>query len=273
MRVAVLGCGPAGLVAAHAATMAGCDVTVYSRKRKSEMFGAQYLHAPIPGMTDNAPVLVQVELIGTHEQYRDKVYGDNAAEVNSVSTEDLPHPHDAWNIRHTYDNLWTAYHDIIRDYDVGSSLVSGLVDGYDLVLSTIPAPALCHAGSGHQFLEQAIWALGDAPERGKFVKDMVDSARMVPKNIIVCNGLPEPAWYRTANVFGHTTVEWPQITAPSLNMFVQAEASLVGKPISTDCDCHPEITRLGRYGQWRKGVLVHHVYDEAMAVCAVGPHG
>jgi hypothetical protein len=31
--------------------------------------------------------------------------------------------------------------------------------------------------------------------------------------------------------------------------------------LSNECDCHPEIIRMGRYGEWTKGVLVHHVFE------------
>src|SRR4051794_14558085 len=107
MRIAVLGCGPAGLMAAHAAKVCGADVDIFSRKRKSELFGCQYLHAPIPGMTDVAPVTVRYMLNGDIEGYRRKVYGDTWD--GEVSPEDLLGNHDAWDIRRTYDNLWAKY--------------------------------------------------------------------------------------------------------------------------------------------------------------------
>jgi len=51
MRIAVLGCGPAGLMSAHAAMVATeseADLAIFSTKRKSPLYGAQYLHQPIP---------------------------------------------------------------------------------------------------------------------------------------------------------------------------------------------------------------------------------
>lgn len=276
MKVAVLGCGPSGLVAAHAATVAGCNVTILSKTRKSELFGAQYLHAPIPGMTDKPPVEVVVQLAGTHDQYRDKVYGHRAPDVASVSTEDLPHPHSAWDIRNTYDNLWDAYVDDIVDYNINGDIVGLLAARYDVVISTIPAKAFCHAVSTHAFIGQAIYALGDAPERGLFVRDWVPMEEMEHprmehprsvKNFIHCNGKAVPSWYRMARVFNRTTVEWPSNVDVPFDV-----ATTVTKPISTDCDCNPEIFRMGRYGQWKKGVLVHHVYEQALALCVDGLH-
>lgn len=260
-RVAVLGCGPAGLSAAHAVTVAGHDVVVYSKRRKSEMFGAQYLHKPIPGMTSTAPRPVQVILVGTHEEYRQRVYGEQASLITTVSTEDLPEPHDSWDIRSTYDNLWSEYASRIKDWQVSSSYVPSLVrdSGFDLVLSTIPAPALCAAD--HAFRSQDIWTTGDAPERGTFVDDIVPG---LEDGILICNGGGSEPWYRAARVFGYATVEWP-LDAPPQG--VHGRISRVSKPISTDCDCYPEVVRLGRYGQWKKGVLVHHAYEEALDAC------
>jgi hypothetical protein len=53
-RVLILGCGPAGLFAAQAAKNAGADYRILSKRRKSEMFGAQFLQSPIAGIIDYA---------------------------------------------------------------------------------------------------------------------------------------------------------------------------------------------------------------------------
>lgn len=51
MNIAILGCGPSGLVAAHAAMQININkrVSVFSRNLRSPIYGAQYLHQPIPG--------------------------------------------------------------------------------------------------------------------------------------------------------------------------------------------------------------------------------
>jgi hypothetical protein len=263
--VAVLGCGPAGLAAAHAATVAGCDVRIFSKKRKSELFGAQYLHRPIPGMTSTAPRRVTVTLWGTHDGYRARVYGAQAAQVPKVSTEDLEESHDAWDIRTTYDNLWDAYKRNITSMPLdGSSMTSLLHDcGFDLLFSTVPAPVLCR--TDHTFLSQDVFAIGDAPEREQWLA--TERAPDVGEGRLVCNGLPlgaaSPDWYRVARVFGHTTIEYPLDVDPGLVV----QAARVRKPITTNCDCWPEAQRLGRYGEWKKGVLVHHAYEEALEAC------
>jgi hypothetical protein len=185
MRVAVLGCGPAGLMAAHAAKTTGARVDIYSRKRKSEMFGCQYLHAPIPGMTDVAPVTVRYHLHGDAESYRRKVYGDGWD--GTVSPEDLLESHDAWDIRRTYDNLWAEYGPFVFGTELSAGWVGNFMEveakRYDLIINSVPRPVVCR-NERHAFPLQKVWAAGDAPERGMFAPIYATN------NSVVCKATP-----------------------------------------------------------------------------------
>jgi hypothetical protein len=127
------------------------------------------------------------------------------------------------------------------------------IEYFDLVISTVPAPALCEMN--HRFQNAQVFALGDGP-----------GIRSVPikvqENSIVCSGNPDISWYRTSNIFGHNTIEWPAKgrKKPPIEGVVR-----VNKPISTNCHCFSEIVRIGRYGAWKKGVLVHDAYYEALS--------
>lgn len=258
MKVLVLGCGPAGLMAAHAFAINFHDVLIYSKRRKSEMFGAQYLHAPIPGMTEGAGRSITYRLDGSVDGYRRKVYGPESRV--QVSPEDLIGKHTGYDIRRTYDNLWDTYGDYVQGIEFTPDVVGSLVRQLnpDLTISTIPAPLLC-SQEEHSFMNEKVWAIGDAPERGVF------SPVKVPKDTVVCNGEPSPAWYRAANVFSRTTVEWPHNTKPP----IEGVAEVV-KPVKTTCTCLPYVHRVGRYGRWTKGVLSHHAFQDALAL-ATGP--
>lgn len=251
-KVLVLGCGPSGLIAAHAATLLGHSVIIASKKRKSELYGAQYLHRPIVAMTDTPPVDVRYTLDGTAADYRTKVYGSTSRV--QVSPETLEEDHQAWDIRRTYDNLWNRYGPDVQNVDLGKNgdlneMLKALEP--ERVYSTIPAPLLCHNDS-HSFKGENVWAIGDAPERGLF------SPIRVQPNTIQCNGTCDVSWYRASNVFGYATVEWSGKKPP-----LEGVAELV-KPLSTDCDCHPFIVRIGRYGKWTKGVLSHSAWGDVM---------
>lgn len=254
LRIAILGCGPTGLFAAHAfASMGYGGISILSRKRRSEMFGAQYLHDPIPGLSEEEGISVRYSLQGRLEDYAAKVYG---GKVNPSITSPgvLGEEHTAWDIRKAYYHAWEVYQDRITDVRIHPSMLPEIIDGFDLVVSTIPARDICKDLLGHHKFEvQKVWAIGDAPERGVFCPITV------PSFSIVCNGNPSPRWYRASNVFGYRTAEWPEGPKPPVDNVASVE-----KPISTNCDCWlgKNFMRAGRYGTWTKGVLSHQVYAD-----------
>lgn len=251
MRVAVLGCGPSGLFAAHGALMAGADdVRIISRKRKSDLHGCQYLHAPIPGLTIGDPREVVYRLLGDAESYRSKVYGD--AWLGSVSPEDMEEDHKAWDLRATYDAAWKMYHDYVIDELLTPRFIDDHIVGeFDVVISSMPATALCH--ENHTFRSMEINASGQTAQR--------DLPYFSGDDVVTCNGQAEPSWYRLSRVFDYSTVEWPADITPPISF------ARVQKPLDNNCDCfRNDIIRVGRYGAWHKGILTHHAYESARDV-------
>lgn len=276
-RAAVLGCGPAGLFAAQGLLESGWGVTIFSKKRKSHLYGAQYLHAPIPGLTpeNELPRTIRYSLSGDVDGYREKVYGGIPVKV---SPEALTMEHPGWDIRAAYDVAWDRFGDSVVNVDsIDSSFlgVSAWSAGppspsasfldtrpFDLVVSTIPMPHLCYRSGDCQFHSTEVWALGDAPDRGQRV-----AYRPEPETV-ECNGSRDVGWYRAANVFDHVTMEWPAKSKPPI-----PGVASVTKPIYTSCVCFrgPESKRaqgfrfvpLGRYGTWTKSVLTHQAYTQA----------
>jgi hypothetical protein len=253
------------MAAAWAALRAGHDVDFYAKGLdKSQLFGCQYLHAPIPlpRSYNIASAKVEYKLVGTAEEYRAKVYGGSYK--GRVSPEDLEGEHYAWDIRATYDALWSIItsNKRVSIYPVGitaSWLAASTtaLSRYAHVISTIPAFALCDqavhhpAQEGHYFASHSVKARG-----GREGYPFGDTEG----DVIVCDGTDAVAWYRSAVVFGYRTTEWPRTFRPGIGGLPIVS---VRKPLQTDCDCHPEIIRLGRYGQWKKGVLVHQVFQAA----------
>jgi hypothetical protein len=265
--VLVLGCGPAGLMAAQAARDAGAEVLVLSIRRKSQLYGCQYLHAPLGRYTPSEPVKVTYLLQGTASGYREKVYG--AGFAGPVSPEVLGDEHLAWNLREAYDVLYHEWWAYIVDMPFRDGKTVGVVldtlrksNPEVTVVSTIPATVLCY-NEQHSFRSQPIWAMGDSPQQ-KVPVPVVKLANT--DNAVICNGDMDTGWYRASHVWGYGTVEWPyrhERRKPPLT-----GVALVQKPISTDCDCHPGVVRAGRYGKWQKGVLTHHAYEETYRLLA-----
>lgn len=250
MKIAVLGAGPAGLMAAEAAAHLGHQVRVFSRKTKSHLNGAQYLHQPIPTCPTPDSVEVAYVLRGTALEYRTKVYGPRWD--GTVSAEDLDENHSAWDIRATYDFLWNNWRSEIEDFElVPSSIPTLLASGAETIVSSIPAPALCTRD--HTFGSVQAWAAGEAPGLG------ISLPYDCPENTVVCNGEPDTSWYRLSNIFGYKTIEWPDAlrSAPPVKTVAQ-----ISKPTFNNCDCWPDVVRVGRYGRWEKGVLSHDAYTD-----------
>ena len=250
MNVVILGCGPAGLIAAHAAATAGAEnIRILSKPRKSNMRGAQYLHEPIPLATPaNSQFMVDYKLLGTVDGYRLKVYGPKSLE--EVSPESLLGKHPAWDIRATYDRLWAMYGSYVREYDVTPLALKQTLAELrpDLTVSTVPATLLC--SGEHAFGYTLIYSTDK--NMGK-----------LEDNTVLCNGDEMTRWYRTSKIQGWENTEWPFGVRPPLNPLWD-----VVKPTSTACNCFPDVVRAGRYGKWKKGVLSHEVWGEVLQACA-----
>jgi hypothetical protein len=210
-------------------------------------FGCQYLHAPVPGYEDAPHVKVEYHLNGTAEQYRIKVYGRKWK--GRVSPEDFIGEHDAWDIRETYRRLWRDLHASEEaQFIIVPKIANGVIPvdilRYPLkeIISTIPATDLC-MNKRHEFRSHEIYASGTTQQ----ATDQL--------NAVVCDGTNKNSWYRSACVFGFRTTEWSRKP-------VNGVAVPVTKPLTTDCGCHPDIYRVGRYGKWQKSYLVHKTYPE-----------
>lgn len=262
-RVVVLGCGPAGLFAAHAAKRKGCDVFIISKKRRSEMYGAQYLHSEIPGLTTGSnPFTVEYRLDGELDDYLAKVYGPEVPNRKGITKDSLVGVYPAWNIRKAYHRAWDMYHSDIVPMELSADHIPKIIGHYrpHVLISTIPATSIC-AEPGHAFDTRRIWAIGDAPERGVFAP-----RPSVEPNVIHYNAEPSPAWYRASLISGYAAVEWPEDSRPPLD-----DVAEVLKPVSTTCDCwlgnrKVKTVRLGRYGAWNRLGHSHQAYWETLKV-------
>lgn len=238
--VAILGCGPAGLLAAHAADRAGWTPHIFSQKQKSSMAGAMYVHNEIPGLTmSDDQDIVHFTKIGTKEGYATKVYGSPKARCSWDKFPEGSLP--CWSMQLLYDRLWMNYESEIKDVIIDPFSVEGYVDSYHKVFCTIPARALCLQREAHKFGFTNIW--------------VNVSQNRDPVNEITYNGDPFAEWYRASQLFGWTSLEYGQ----------EVENAYKGtKPLWTNCNCHGPVKRLGRFGRWERGILVTDAYKEAV---------
>lgn len=255
MRVAVLGCGPAGLMAAHAATIEGHDVEIFSRKEKSQLGGAQYLHRHIEGINEEDPELeIRYVRWGDAATYTEKVYGPR---LSGSSFSKMPRGWTpAWNLSRAYDRLWGIYSGLITHEELHGEKVGQISPEFELVISAIPAPVACEAK--HNFDRQGIYLVGHAD---------------VQPNTVLYSGRWSEGWYRMSNIQGEA---WTEYSTYSMNRDRLNEAGWGNewirkgiKPTGHDCDCHPRLLRVGRFGEWKRGVLTHHAFEKTLEALTV----
>lgn len=247
MKVAVTGCGPSGLLAAHAATIRGHDATIYSRPDRSETGGAQYLHAPIPYLCDylQPDMYIRFVKIGTAEGYAQKVYGDENAEVSWTKFDEEEVP--AWSMRAVYQRLWQRYSDFISPTEITPEKIEELVASHDMVINTIPLKSICLNPIEHSFRSQSIM--------------LTRTAKIEARNVIVYNGQMSENWYRTSDIGGE---QWTEYSTMAGGPPILGDRVRGFKPISNDCDCHPTVIRVGRFGAWERGILAHQAFRSAL---------
>ena len=295
MKVAILGCGPSGLLAAHACYISDVEFDIYSKKRKSELFGSQYLHNPIPQLTPLSDQGVPVKYItlGTPEEYRRKTHGKWWD--GHVAPEEFEPDHTAWDIRQAYDMLWSLYWRKIQNYDVKEASlalqafpdeavsydleqnevlgIGNKKNQYDLIVSTIPRTIW--EREGDEFIFSEGWALGDAPERGVFVEEVLKEMGEndggffssvndgMPDNHIICDGTTGASWTRLSKVYGYASVEWPHHVPQPHPLASRVTKPLHYTPGPSQGDVpNSEWLHVGRYGEWKKGVVVTDAFDE-----------
>lgn len=247
-KIAVLGCGPAGLLVAHAVEQSGHFPVIFSKLEKSKIPGSQYLHEPIPGVTDMYPEnTVQYVRMGTARGYAEKVYGDPD---RNTGWENYFNMYPSWNVIRAYDKLWDRFAARIRNRLVTPNDIYALRETHDLVISTLPQPGICEFNGEHEFKGSRYW-----------IRTMPTETIDLGHDIVVYNGRPDDAWYRWSILGDVCSIEYasPPPEAPS------ADGWLSGfKAISNDCDCHPGVVRAGRWAEWRHGVLLHNAYHTAL---------
>lgn len=251
MKVAVLGSGPSGLLAAEACRQMGHEVMIFSRtKQPSPMGGSQYIHTAIPGITPTDPDgSVVFHKVGHAECYANKVYGDPNAPTSWDIFPTGSYP--CWNLARVYESLHKLWVNHISVVDIDASWLGDYdrVDFFDLTFSAIPAKVLC-TNPTHQF---------------PFVEVAFESHRHVDSslgdNYIYYSGDDKDSWYRSSHIFGRGFWEYGINSIPRdrlRDMFTGI------KPLDTDCDCRPKLVRVGRFGEWKKGKLVHHAFQKTM---------
>jgi len=181
-----------------------------------------------------------------------KVYDRSNASTSWDEFEEGPHP--CWNLRQAYNHLWEMLGWRIVDMKITPIIIARM--------STLPLRDFC-MNPKHKFTMKEVFISLDADD----LIPIDQRPRWAPpqeKNMIVWNGEPETFWYRQSSIYGFPGTEWPG--HPHDRKVIR-----ITKPLWTNCTCWPGLIKLGRYGRWKKGELVHHAYEGAIDAL-VGSH-
>jgi hypothetical protein len=265
--IAILGCGPAGLIAAWTLEREGIEkdrIKILSKSplQPSPISGAQFLHQPI-GMMADTPPDGQIEFcrLGSKQVYAEKIYN----EPGKITSWEVIEPKtDAWKLDPVYSQLWRLYEDNLIASEINSSNMQTLIESgeYSQIFSTIPPEAYCHNAS-HDF-----------PKVDIAIAEPVESLD-VP-NFVIYSGREQDRWYRMSNIFGTSWIEFGHSELHKYNGEMQLNNSydvwtdqiLFGcKPLGTLCDCFMNqgdapVVRVGRFGTWDRRLLLHHVPEQ-----------
>lgn len=250
MRVAVLGSGPSGLLAAWAVLQCGGCPTIYTKNTNPPLnAGVFYLHdacdLPLP-RTEVSIRLVGVDGISRDkavERYRSKIYGKNSG-VLFVSLPDRDSLETVYDGRFAINLLFDILQPYIQEATITQHNISDLKE--ELVVNTIPLSILF---PDLPFKSVSAWV------------NNFPAAQNSP-DYVLYNANPYCSWYRMSCLFGTRCVECgvPKIGANTISKVVPSpEALEIAKE-----RLPKNILLTGRYGAWDKNKLAHDAYYDTL---------
>ncbi|TXH16790.1 MAG: hypothetical protein E6R03_04940 [Hyphomicrobiaceae bacterium] len=250
MKVLIIGAGPAGRMAAHAAAMAGAMFHIVAPDDGPHLLhGAQYLHEEIDGVDCGDPFDIEYIKLGTEEVYRQRVY-EGVADPPTSSWNSYSGVVPGYDLRRVYSRLRKMY-PITRMDPFDRSGLETMLDfsTWDLVVFTGNRPAVM---TGETYVSTTIEASISTGVQGQ--------------NRIEYFGVDYPnVPLRSSLIEGHSTMEWPDSQGAFLGRHRLVKPVRVENP--DPLSEHPRLLLAGRMGKWDKNVLVHHVYEEVYGAC------
>jgi hypothetical protein len=247
-EISIIGCGPAAMMIAHACDQHGIDFRIYGPGKPSFISGAQYLHRDVGVRFDGLrPEPVRYVHLGDEETYEWKIY-EKLPEGLSTSWKKFPAGDvEAWPLIGIYQYLWGKFYEKISMIEVTLEQVMELGDR-TITFNTAPLPAL----------------MPDAEYETEDVAILNGVSKANPFEIVY-NGTMQDAWYRSSNLWGYQSIEFPAWVYYKDRMDKDPNVRLIQKPLKTDAFI-PNVHLSGRYGRWEKGVLVDESYFQAIEI-------
>lgn len=276
--VAIIGAGPAGLLAAWGAVNAGADsVVIYDRDpapHPERIFSLQFLHDPcdldfaVRRMSlhyEMEPSFEQTTFIVSHDVPPDALYltdskspmmkaivrreynyklGRPLEEENSTRFL-WETPVTVWSLKEAYAYLRRYFDRDITKREVDWGTIDELAKENDIVISTAPLDKL---------RPDMEW-----PTRDSWIRIGYTPIKL-KENTCVYNLDPDVDWYRTTHLDGGVSTELLMPEQPE-----GAEGRVLRKVVSAPAlpQVRSNVILAGRWGSWDPKALTHHAYHTA----------
>lgn len=249
-KVIILGTDLPALLAGHAAALSGHDTFFVADGEPTAPGGLDFLSRPIP-MADADLAELSVKEKGESMFFYRRLRGGGSGKPFNL-------PFDGadgllvWDPGQVYEQLVMIYGKTFREGPPGgitAEFVKMLASDAK-VFSSVQAPAICEQaedGEGHDFS----WAS---------VVQKPHVANPDGHEIMLSGDLDE-AWAIQGSTFFGMYRIYPADSAPPI-----ASDKLVRDyfPLKTNCDCHPEVRRVGRAAAWDSGYQLHRAFYDTM---------
>lgn len=238
MKIAILGAGMTGLLAAKALKDKKVKFTIYDKDpTKLNDKGLHYLH-------DNCglplkPQTVYNYIIGCekgkppYQQYSQKL----GTPLNN-SLVSLPKSNIIYNFQEAHQILLDMMKNNIVELCFKPAMMGYFLEHFDYIISTIPLPII-YPQAKCEYVEVQV-----TKERPN------NLPKLFGTNQVIYNVDLDINWYRYSKVFG---VEWTEVKRNG--------EFTIKKVINTDFTPPDErVVLLGRWGSWNRKFLAHHAY-------------
>lgn len=260
MKVAIIGAGPAGLMAAYACERNGLEPVIYSSSALVSIVNRDmFLQRSLPGFPTEPDAYIHYSRDGSARGYARKVYGSADAKT---SWDDISWGRGKiWWLREVYHQLWDRFSGCIEHRKLGATQIVDLSGNFPLTISTIPAQRLCLDFEDHLFASTQTWLV-----RAPYISSDHGTFEMT------YNGCDQEycGWFRYSRLRDWYTWEYARDPYENFAHELGPEPIIVGgeKMLYTTCTCLPNVYRVGRWARWQRGVLMHHAFDETTSILA-----
>lgn len=243
MRVAVIGGGLTGRVAAWAVMQAGHAPHIYDRmydKIAKTPRGFVYIHDAMMLPLKAKPITVVRQ--GNSREYAEKVYG-SLVKPEDTSFDHFGGSYIGYDPAELLGWLNGLQHEMVRDanFDTWEEIQETIIPNYEKIIFTLPLNKFFKGNYPHVKGSSGAWKLNEGEDLS---------------NACVYNSSSEIPWYRAGAMFGWAFREFPYVIPGNFPIIKVVNGD---KP--------PEIENVlftGRYGKWDKKTLSHESFYETI---------